>query len=281
MGGPVSELHGLVPNRYGMPRAAGDRSTMAQLARQTVALVLAGGRGSRLGRSRNGAPSRPCPSAASSASSTSRSPIASTPASGASASRRSTNPHGLIHHLQRGWSFLDGRFNEFIELLPAQQSSNTDWYKGTADAVYQNLEVLRRHDPRLVLVLAGDHIYKMDYTRMLYEHVDRGADMTVGCVEVPVEEAASQLGVMEVDDNSACWASRRSRRCRARSPAIARARSAAWASTSSTPTSSTTSCSTTRSTRSRRTTSATTSFRSSSATRAASTRTGCATAAPS
>jgi glucose-1-phosphate adenylyltransferase len=105
----------------------------------------------------------------------------------------------LISHIQKGWSFLDGRFNEFIELLPAQQSNTSDWYRGTADAVYQNVEVLRRHDPRLVLVLAGDHIYKQDYTRMLYEHVDRGADMTVGCVEVPVEEASGQLGVMEVD----------------------------------------------------------------------------------
>jgi glucose-1-phosphate adenylyltransferase len=101
--------------------------------------------------------------------------------------------------VQKGWSFLDGRFNEFIELLPAQQSHNSDWYKGTADAVYQNLEVLRRHGPRFVLVLAGDHIYKMDYTCMLYEHLDRDADMTVGCVEVPVDEAAGQLGVMEVD----------------------------------------------------------------------------------
>ncbi len=98
--------------------------------------------------------------------------------------------HGLINHVQKGWSFLDGRFNEFIELLPAQQCDTCDWYKGTADAVYQNLQALRRHGPRLVLVLAGDHIYKMDYTRMLYEHVDRGADMTVGCVEVPVAEAA-------------------------------------------------------------------------------------------
>src|SRR3954463_7364760 len=69
--------------------------------------------------------------------------------------------HGLIHHVQRGWSFLDGRFNEFIELLPAQQSATSDWYKGTADAVYQNLQLIGRHDPALVLVLAGDHIYKM------------------------------------------------------------------------------------------------------------------------
>ena len=107
--------------------------------------------------------------------------------------------HGLIHHVQRGWSFLDGRFNEFVELLPAQQSDNSDWYKGTADAVYQNLQLIGRHDPALVLVLAGDHIYKMDYARMLAEHVERGADMTVGCVEVPVAEAAKQLGVMEVN----------------------------------------------------------------------------------
>jgi glucose-1-phosphate adenylyltransferase len=107
--------------------------------------------------------------------------------------------HGLIHHVQRGWSFLDGRFNEFVELLPAQQSQNCDWYKGTADAVFQNLDMLRRHGPRHVLVLAGDHIYKMDYTRMLYEHVERQADMTVGCVEVPLAEAAGQLGVMAVD----------------------------------------------------------------------------------
>ena len=75
--------------------------------------------------------------------------------------------------MQRGWSFLDGRFNEFIELLPAQQRITADWYSGTADAVYQNLDILRRHDPRIVLVLAGDHIYKMDYARMLDEHVAR------------------------------------------------------------------------------------------------------------
>jgi glucose-1-phosphate adenylyltransferase len=200
MGGPVGELHGLLPNRYGMPRSA-DRSTMAQLARQTVALVLAGGRGTRLGpltewRAKPAVPFggkfRIIDFALSNClnSGIRRIGIAT-----------QYQSHGLINHLQRGWSFLDGRFNEFIDLLPAQQSTNMDWYKGTADAVYQNLEVLRRHDPRLVLVLAGDHIYKMDYTRMLYEHVDRGADMTVGCVEMPVEECANQLGVMEVDDS--------------------------------------------------------------------------------
>jgi glucose-1-phosphate adenylyltransferase len=200
MARPSSELQGLLPGRYGMPQAMPDRSAMAQLARQTMAIVLAGGRGARLGpltewRSKPAVPFggkfRIIDFALSNCLNSGIRRI------GVATQYQS---HSLIHHLQRGWSFLDGRFNEFIELLPAQQSSNMDWYKGTADAVYQNLEVLRRHDPRLVLVLAGDHIYKMDYTRMLYEHVDRGADMTVGCVEVPCEEAAGQLGVMEVDD---------------------------------------------------------------------------------
>ena len=201
MGGPISELHGLMPNRYGVTGALPDRSTMAQLARQTVALVLAGGRGSRLGpltewRAKPAVPFggkfRIIDFALSNClnSGIRRIGIAT-----------QYQSHGLIHHLQRGWSFLDGRFNEFIELLPAQQGENADWYKGTADAVYQNLAVLRRHDPLLVLVLAGDHIYKMDYTRMLYEHVDRGAHMSVGCVEVACEEAAGELGVMQVDED--------------------------------------------------------------------------------
>jgi glucose-1-phosphate adenylyltransferase len=201
MGGPISELHGLLPNRFGMPGTAPDRSTMAQLARQTLAIVLAGGRGARLGPLTEWRAKPAVPFGG-------KFKIIDFALSNClnSGIRRigiatQYQSHGLISHLQRGWSFLDGRFNEFIELLPAQQSSNMDWYKGTADAVYQNLEVLRRHDPRLVLVLAGDHIYKMDYTRMLYEHMDRGADMTVGCVEVPIEEAANQLGVMEVDDD--------------------------------------------------------------------------------
>ena len=201
MGGPISgELHGVAQNRYGMPGASPDRSTMAQLARQTVALVLAGGRGSRLGPLTEWRAKPAVPFGG-------KFKIIDFALSNCinSGIRRigiatQYQSHGLIHHLQRGWSFLDGRFNEFIELLPAQQSDNTEWYKGTADAVFQNLEVLRRHAPRLVLVLAGDHIYKMDYTRMLYEHVDRGADMTVGCVEVPCEEAAGELGVMQVDE---------------------------------------------------------------------------------
>jgi glucose-1-phosphate adenylyltransferase len=107
----------------------------------------------------------------------------------------------LIRHVQRGWSFLDGRFGEFVELLPAQQRITADWYRGTADAVYQNIDILRRHERRYVLVLAGDHVYKMDYARMLADHVASRAVMTVACIEVPVADA-SQFGVMTVDASS-------------------------------------------------------------------------------
>jgi glucose-1-phosphate adenylyltransferase len=104
----------------------------------------------------------------------------------------------LIRHVQRGWSFFDGRFNEFVELLPAQQRSAAAWYRGTADAVFQNLDLLRRQDPRHVLVLAADHVYKMNYASMLSDHVRSGARMTIGCVEVPLADARG-LGVMTVD----------------------------------------------------------------------------------
>jgi len=106
----------------------------------------------------------------------------------------------LIRHVQRGWSFLDGRFGEFVELLPAQQRITADWYRGTADAVYQNIDILRRHGRKYVLVLAGDHIYKMDYARMLADHVASRAAMTIACIEVPLAEA-TQLGVMTADAN--------------------------------------------------------------------------------
>jgi len=104
----------------------------------------------------------------------------------------------LIRHVQRGWSFLDGRFREFVELLPAQQRVTAEWYKGTADAVFQNLDILRRHEPRFVLILAGDHAYKMDYGKMLMDHVAKSADLTIACVEVPIAEAR-QFGVMSVE----------------------------------------------------------------------------------
>jgi len=107
--------------------------------------------------------------------------------------------HSLILHIQRGWSFLRGEFGEFVELLPAQQRIENNWYAGTADAVYQNLDIIRNHNPDYVLVLAGDHIYRMDYGTMIAHHVENGADMTVGCIEVDLE-TAKEFGVMGVDD---------------------------------------------------------------------------------
>ncbi|MGB5716219.1 MAG: glucose-1-phosphate adenylyltransferase [Gammaproteobacteria bacterium] len=106
--------------------------------------------------------------------------------------------HSLIQHIQHGWSFLRGEFKEFIELLPAQQRIQDSWYSGTADAVYQNLDIIRTHKPDYVLILAGDHVYKMDYGPMIAHHVDTGADMTVGCIEVPLEKAKA-FGVISVD----------------------------------------------------------------------------------
>ena len=106
--------------------------------------------------------------------------------------------HSLIRHIQQGWGFMRGQFGEFVELLPAQQRIESSWYKGTADAVYQNLDIIRSYDPTYVLVLAGDHIYKMDYGPMIAYHVDNQADMTVGCLEVPLPRAR-EFGVMGVD----------------------------------------------------------------------------------
>ena len=106
--------------------------------------------------------------------------------------------HSLIQHLQRGWQFFRPELGESLELWPAQQRLNQDWYAGTADAVFQNLDIMRDHAPEYVLVLAGDHIYKMDYEPMLRWHVHKKADVTVGCTEIPVRDA-SQFGIMEVD----------------------------------------------------------------------------------
>jgi glucose-1-phosphate adenylyltransferase len=107
--------------------------------------------------------------------------------------------HSLLRHLQRGWNFLRGEANEFIDLLPAQQRVNEAfWYRGTADAITQNIDILRAYGPEYILVLAGDHIYKQDYSLMLLDHVESGAKCTVGCIEVPRMEATA-LGVMHVD----------------------------------------------------------------------------------
>jgi glucose-1-phosphate adenylyltransferase len=106
--------------------------------------------------------------------------------------------HSLIQHLQRGWNFLDSHMHEFLEVLPAQQRNRDAWYDGTADALYQNLDLMRMEEPRFVLVLAGDHVYKMDYGAMLAEHVEHGADVTVASVEVPVDDARA-FGVLRTD----------------------------------------------------------------------------------
>ncbi len=110
--------------------------------------------------------------------------------------------HSLIQHIQRGWSFLNGQFGEFVDLLPAQQRVSEDhWYQGTADAVFQNLDIVRESKCDFVLILAGDHIYKMDYGKLLAFHVESKADMTVACLEVPLAEATG-FGVMGVDQDS-------------------------------------------------------------------------------
>lgn len=105
----------------------------------------------------------------------------------------------LIRHVTRGWGFLDASLGEFIDVVPAQQRIDAGWYAGTADAVYQNLDMLRQAAPRYVVILAGDHVYKMDYSVMLAEHARRGADLSIACLEVPVE-TASAFGVMRVND---------------------------------------------------------------------------------
>jgi glucose-1-phosphate adenylyltransferase len=106
--------------------------------------------------------------------------------------------HSLIRHLQRGWNFFRPERNEGLEILPASQRSGDSWYAGTADALYQNIDIIEGYDPEYIVVLAGDHVYKMDYAQMLMQHVEQGADVTVGCIEVPRMEATA-FGVMHVD----------------------------------------------------------------------------------
>ena|SRR5688572_19180009 len=178
--------------------AAGARQREA-LARDAVAIVLAGGRGSRLAQLTDvrakpavvfGGKFRIIDFTLSNCVNSGIRRV------GVCAQYRAQS---LIRHLQRGWSFLDGRFGEVLELLPAEQGTTDEWYQGTADAVHQSLEFLKHHRPGLVLILAGDHIYKMDYGRMLEDHVASGSPLSVACVEVPVEEAANNLGVVVVD----------------------------------------------------------------------------------
>ena len=109
--------------------------------------------------------------------------------------------HSLIRHLQRAWGFMRAEIGEFVEILPAQQRTHKkEWYQGTADALYQNIDIVQRHHPEYVIVLGGDHVYTMDYSEMLLYHVQTGADFTVGSIEVSRVEA-SAFGVMSVDEN--------------------------------------------------------------------------------
>lgn len=166
----------------------------------TLALVLAGGRGSRLRNLTDDEAKPAVPFGG-------KFRIIDFPLSNCvnSGIRRIAVPtqykaHTLIHHLQRGWGFFRAEINEFVELWPAQQQTREEsWYRGTADAVYQNLDTVRRHDPEYILILAGDHIYRQDYSKLLAFHIAKGADVSVSCVEVPLGKA-SEFGVVKVDD---------------------------------------------------------------------------------
>lgn len=172
-----------------------------RLARETMAFVLAGGRGSRLKELTDkrakpavyfGGKVRIIDFALSNAvnSGIRRIGVAT-----------QYKAHSLIRHLQRGWNFFAAERNESIDILPASQRVDEgQWYLGTADAVTQNIDIIEGYEPEYILILAGDHIYKQDYSLMLKQHVETGADVTVGCIEVPREEGKA-FGVMAVDDN--------------------------------------------------------------------------------
>jgi glucose-1-phosphate adenylyltransferase len=178
-----------------------DRLETGALARQAMAFVLAGGRGSRLKELTDrrakpavyfGGKSRIIDFALSNAvnSGIRRIGVAT-----------QYKAHSLIRHLQQGWNFFQAGRGEGLDILPASQRvDERSWYLGTADAVAQNIDIIEGYDPRYIVILAGDHIYKQDYSLMLAEHVASGADVTVGCVEVPRPEA-SAFGVMHVDDH--------------------------------------------------------------------------------
>ena len=170
------------------------------LARDSMAYVLAGGRGSRLLEltDRRAKPAVPFGG---------KSRIIDFALSNAlnSGIRRigvatQYKAHSLIRHLQRGWNFFRNERNEGFDILPASQRVSEDqWYAGTADAVYQNIDIIESYSPKYIVILAGDHIYKMDYEPMLQQHVNEGADVTIGCLEVPRMEAVG-FGVMHVDE---------------------------------------------------------------------------------
>ncbi|MBT8421231.1 MAG: glucose-1-phosphate adenylyltransferase [Gammaproteobacteria bacterium] len=171
---------------------------VSQITRETLALILAGGRGSRLKHLTLWRAKPAVPFGG-------KFRIIDFPLSNCinSGIRRigiltQYKSHSLIRHVHKGWGFLRGEFGEFVELFPASQRTSESWYAGTADALYQNLDLIRIQNPKYVVVLAGDHIYKMDYGTMVAAHVQAGAEMTVGCLEVPLADA-KEFGVMTVD----------------------------------------------------------------------------------
>jgi glucose-1-phosphate adenylyltransferase len=174
---------------------------VSHLTRNTIALILAGGRGSRLMNMTDWRAKPAVPFGG-------KFRIIDFPLSNCvnSGIRKigiltQYKADSLIRHVQQGWGFLRGEFGEYVDLMPAQQRiDENSWYKGTADAIFQNIDILRSRDPEYILVLAGDHIYKMDYGEMLADHVSKNADLTIGCIEVSLEEATA-FGVMDVDDN--------------------------------------------------------------------------------
>ncbi|MCK5191679.1 MAG: glucose-1-phosphate adenylyltransferase [Methylococcales bacterium] len=174
---------------------------VSQLTRGTVALILAGGRGSRLHQMTDWRAKPAVPFGG-------KFRIIDFPLSNCinSGIRRigiltQYKADPLIKHIQQGWGFLRGEFGEFVNLMPAQQTAQGGgWYEGTADAIYQSIDMLRGTNSEHVLILAGDHIYKMDYGAMLADHVHKGADLTIGCLEVSLDEA-KEFGVMHVNEN--------------------------------------------------------------------------------
>ena len=174
---------------------------VSQLTRNTVALILAGGRGSRLHQMTDWRAKPAVPFGG-------KFRIIDFPLSNCINSgirkigiltQYKADP--LIKHIQQGWGFLRGEFGEFVNLMPAQQTAQGGgWYEGTADAIYQSIDMLRSHNSEYVLILAGDHIYKMDYGSMLADHVEKGADLTIGCLEVSLDEA-KDFGVMHVNED--------------------------------------------------------------------------------
>jgi glucose-1-phosphate adenylyltransferase len=172
-----------------------------RLARDTLALVLAGGRGSRLHELTRW---RAKPAVYFGG----KFRIIDFPLSNCvnSGIRRISvltqyKAHSLIRHLVRGWSSFQSELGEFVEVLPASQRTTSNWYAGTADAIYQNLDIIRSLRPKYILVLSGDHIYKMDYRSMLAYHVEKQADMTVSCIEVSLEDAKG-FGVISINDKN-------------------------------------------------------------------------------